>query len=152
MLLASANPLNASELAFPALECIHIVGFAFSVGTIAIVDFRLLGLWMRRQTASELAQDLAPWTLAGLAVMLLSGPLLFSSDPDMYYLNRSFQVKMVCLVLAIVFHYTIHRKTVAAGAVPSPLRAGLVACVSLALWVGVIAGGLFIGFVGRFGA
>jgi hypothetical protein len=152
MLLASANPLNASELAFPTLECIHIIGFAFSVGTIAMIDFRLLGLWMRRQTAAELADDLAPWTLAGLAMMLLSGPLLFSSDPDMYYLNHSFQFKMVCLLLAIVFNYTIHRKTVSAGATASPLRSKLVACLSLALWTGVIAGGLFIGFVGKFGA
>ena len=145
MLMAAANPLNASELVFPALECIHIAGFTVLVGTIAMVDFRLLGLWMRRQTAAELAGDLAPWTLFGLAVMLLSGPLMFSSDPDMYYLNRSFQIKMVCLLLAIVFHYTIHRKVALLGA--SPLHSRLVACLSLALWVSVIAGGLFIGFV-----
>lgn len=140
-----ANPLNESPLVFPTLECFHILGFAFSVGTIAIVDFRLLGVWMRRQTAAELAADLAPWTLFGLAVMLISGPLLFSSDPDMYYLNRSFQIKMVLLVLAIVFHYTIHRRVAFSGA--SPGRSKLVACISLALWVGVIAGGLFIAFV-----
>jgi hypothetical protein len=140
-----ANPLNESPLVFPTLECFHILGFAFSVGTIAIVDFRLLGVWMRRQTAAELAADLAPWTLFGLAVMLISGPLLFSSDPDMYYLNRSFQIKMVLLVLAIVFHYTIHRRVAFSGA--SPAQSKLVACISLALWVGVIAGGLFIAFV-----
>jgi hypothetical protein len=145
MLLAEANPLNASELIFPALECFHIAGFAFSIGTIAIVDFRLLGLGMKRQTAAEVAQDLAPWTLFGLAMMLLSGPAMFLTDPDMYYLNRSFQIKMVLLLLAIVFNYTIHRKTIASGA--SALQSKLVASVSLALWVGVIAGGLFIGFV-----
>ncbi len=149
-MLLAANPLNASELAFPVLECIHIVGSALLVGTIAMVDFRLLGVWMRRQTAAEIAQDLAPWTLAGLALMLLSGPALFSSDPDMYYLNRSFQLKMAALVAAIVLHYTLHRKTVAAGV--SSLGAKLVAALSLGLWVGVIAGGAFIGFVGRFGA
>ena len=145
MFLAQANPLNASELAFPALECIHIIGLAIALGTIAIVDFRLLGMWMRRQTASELGKDLAPWTLVGFAIVLTSGPLLFSSDPDMYYLNRSFQIKMVLLVLALVFNYTTHRKVVRLGA--SPLRSKLVAFISLALWVGVIAGGLFIGFV-----
>ena len=35
------NPLNSSPLTFPVLECVHIVGFALSVGTIAVVDFRL---------------------------------------------------------------------------------------------------------------
>ena len=45
-----ANPLNSSALAFPILECFHIVGFAYPIGTIAIVDFSLLGIGMRRQT------------------------------------------------------------------------------------------------------
>jgi hypothetical protein len=148
MFLADANPLNANELIFPALECIHIAGFALSVGTIAIVDFRLLGLGMRHQTPAEIAKDLAPWTLFGLVVMLFSGPLLFSSDPDMYYLNRAFQVKMVLLVLAIVFNYTIRRKVALSGA--SPLRSKVVACISIALWVGVVFGGIFIAFVGTF--
>jgi uncharacterized membrane protein len=144
MFLAETNPLNTSELIFPTLECMHIIGFALSVGTIAVVDFRLLGLGMRRQSAAEIAQDMAPWTLAGLVVMLTSGPLLFSSDPDMYYLNRSFQIKMVLLLLAIIFHYTIHRKAVAGS---SPGLGILAACVSIALWVGVIFGGIFIAFI-----
>src|SRR5271168_1210993 len=87
---APSNPLNDATWLFPALECWHILGFALSVGTIAIVDFRLLGIGMLRQTSQELAQDLAPWTLFGIASMLLSGPLMFATDPDMYYLNHSF--------------------------------------------------------------
>jgi hypothetical protein len=38
--------------------------------------------------------------------------LLFSSDPDMYYLNWAFLIKMVFFVSAVIFHYTIHRKAV----------------------------------------
>jgi hypothetical protein len=57
------NPLNASELAFPVLECIHIIAFAISVGTIAIVDFRLLGVGMRHQKAADLNKDLWLWTV-----------------------------------------------------------------------------------------
>ena len=129
MLLAAANPLNASELIFPALEVLHIAGIAMLAGTIALVDFRLLGLGMTRQTASEIAQDLAPWTLIGLTLVMLSGPLLFSSDPDMYYLNRSFQIKMVLLVMALVFQYTIHRRV--ANSAHEPSMGRLVACISL---------------------
>ena len=146
MLIQSSNPLNGSALTFPALECFHIIGFALTIGTIAIVDFRLLGMGLKRHPVAELARDLAPWTLVGLAIMLLSGPAMFSSDPDMYYLNISFQTKMVLLLLAIVFNYTIHRKVTLKGALPE--RGKLVACVSLALWMGVITGGIFMGFVG----
>jgi hypothetical protein len=145
MFVAEANPLNASALIFPALECIHIVGFAVTVGTIALVDFRLLGWGMRRQSAGEVAKDLAPWTLFGLVSIFFTGPLMFSSDPDMYYLNRSFQFKMVCFALAILFNYTIHRKVALGGG--SKGLGMAVACVSLLLWVGVIFGGIFIAFV-----
>jgi hypothetical protein len=80
----------------------------------------------------------------GQVVMLLSGPLLFSSDPEMYDLSRPFQVKMVCLLLALVFHYTVHRRATS----PSNKVTGgkAIACVSLALWTSVIAGGIFMGF------
>jgi hypothetical protein len=139
------NPLNSSELAFPVLECFHIVGFALSIGTIAIVDFSLLGIGMRRQTPSQLAKDTWLWTLCGLVLMLFSGLLLFSSDPDMYYLNWPFLIKMVFFVSAVVFHYTVHRKALASDSPPP--NGKLVACVSLALWSGVIFGGIFIGFV-----
>lgn len=138
------NPLNSSELVFPILECFHIVGFAISVGTIAIVDFRLLGLGMRRETPSQLAKDTFYWTLGGLILMLFSGLMLFSSDPDNYYLNYAFDLKMVFFVTAILFNYTIHRRVVHADA---PRGGKVVACVSLALWAGVVFGGIFIGFL-----
>jgi hypothetical protein len=138
-----ANPLNESPYTFPVLECIHIVGFAFSVGTIGLVDLRLLGVGVRNHTAQELAQSMAPWTLFGLGIMLTSGPLLFSSDPDMYYLNTAFQLKMALLLVAIVFHYTVRRKVVASG---SSGAGTLVACLSLAMWTGIIFAGIFYAF------
>jgi hypothetical protein len=144
MIIEFSNPLNESKYSFPVLECFHILGFIMLVGTTAVVDFRLLGVGMRHQTAADLAKNLAPWTLIGLVLVLLSGPLLFSSDPDMYYLNRAFQIKMVCLVLAIVFNYTVHRRATKAAAAASGSK--LIACASLALWASVIAGGMFIGF------
>jgi|SRR5581483_10643992 len=145
MLIEFQNPLNESELTFPILECIHILGFAVTVGTIALVDFRLLGFGLRRQDPGELSKMLAPWTLVGLLSLLLSGPMLFSSDPDMYYLNRSFQIKMVLLALAIVFHYTVRRKLLRGQL--SPALGKPVACISMALWVGVIFSAIFIAFV-----
>ena len=62
MLIAFENPLNESALAFPVLECFHILGFAMTLGTIALVDFRLLGFGLR-QNAGDLAKAVAPWTL-----------------------------------------------------------------------------------------
>lgn len=139
------NPLNSSELVFPILECFHIVGFAISIGTIAIVDFSMLGVGVRGETPAQLAKDTWLWTLGGLVLMLFSGLLLFSSDPDSYYLNWAFLIKMVFFVSAVVFHYTIHRRALEPEGPPHNGKA--IACVSLILWAGVIFGGIFIGFV-----
>ena len=65
----STNPLNNNEWSFPLLEIIHIVGFAIAIGTIFMVDLRLIGIGMRRQLSAQLAQDLAPWTLGGFAAV-----------------------------------------------------------------------------------
>jgi hypothetical protein len=143
---AGADLLNGSELIFPALECFHIIGFALLIGSIALVDFRMLGIGLMRQEPAELSKSLVIWTHLGLALILFTGPLMYSTDPDMYYLNWSFIVKMICLVVALVFHFTIHRKTVKQSAAGSGKA---VAVTSLALWASVVFGGIFIGFVSQ---
>src|SRR5258708_29559895 len=138
------NPLN-SEYAFPVLECFHIAGFAVAIGTVALVDLRLLGAGLRRQTPAQLTKETGILTLSSLLVAVFSGMLMYSTDPDKYYLNWSFLIKIACLLLAIMFHYTVHRRVVSSktGAV----RVKLVACVSLVLWASVVFGGIFIAFV-----
>jgi hypothetical protein len=140
------NPLNTNEWAFPVCEVIHIVGFALLIGTIAIVDLRLLGLGMKRQTAAELVKDTAPWSLLGLVLVLISGPLIFSSQPEVYINNFSFvYVKMPMLAAAIAFNWTIHRWV--AIKPDSGGMGALVGGLSLLMWTTVIFGGIFIAFV-----
>lgn len=138
------NPLT-SPLAFPILECFHIVGFAVAIGSIALVDFRLLGFGLRRQNPADLIKDTGLWVVISLSTSIFAGLLLYSTDPDKYYLNPLFIAKIVCLVLAIVFNYTLHRKIIVPGA--SPGVGIVVACVSIALWISVIAGGMLISFI-----
>jgi hypothetical protein len=139
------NPLNVSPWTFPILEVTHIVSFAIAIGTVALVDFRLLGLAMLRQTPGRLTKDTGLWTVLSLSTAVFSGLLMYSTDPDKFYLNVSFLFKIACLLVAIVFHYTIHRRVALSD---SPGGWGkLAACVSIALWVSVVFGGIFIEFV-----
>ena len=139
------NPINTFELAFPILEIFHIAGFAVAIGLTAVVDFRILGLVPLQQTPSQLAKNSRFWMLGGLLVSIFSGMELYTSDPDMYYTNWSFLIKIACLILAIVLNYTIHRKVVQADSTSGGAK--LVACISLALWASVIFGGIFIAFI-----
>ncbi len=139
-----ANAMNGPEWAFPAVECFHFIGFALLIGTIVIVDLRLLGGGMRRQSPAELAADLKPWTLTGLVFMLTTGPAMFAADPRVYYSNPSFRFKIACLLLAILYHFTIHRWAVKPNV--APIIGKLAAVVSLALWISVVGGGRMIAF------
>jgi hypothetical protein len=139
------NPLSTSPNAFVVLECFHIAGFALAIGMIALVDFSLLGFLLLKQSPAQIARAFEWWALGGLIVAVFSGLLIFSTDPDMYYLNRSFLLKMAVLVLAVIFNYTIHRPALSRDLSHASTR--LIACISLLLWIGVIFGGIFIAVV-----
>ena len=127
--------LRNSLVLYTSIEIIHLLGLALLVGTILIVDVGLLGFGMRLQPVSRIAKGLAPWTWAGLVVMALTGPLLLSSQALKCYHNRVFWTKMALLSLAIIFHFTIHRKAIAAGPGIGPTQARLAGGLSLTLWV-----------------
>jgi Family of unknown function (DUF6644) len=139
------NPLNEYSSAFPILECIHIAGIVCGVGTAILVNLRVLGVGLTQNSAEQLWKDVMPWTLSGLSLAIFSGLLLFSIDPEMYYVNNAFRLKMLSLVLAIVFYYTAIRKEASTGTPGA--KGSIVACISLALWALVPLGGIFIGFI-----
>ena len=138
-------PLNQNEWSFPVCEVLHIIGFAMLIGTIFMVDLRLLGLGMRRQTAAEVVKDTAPWTLVGLTLVLISGPLIFFSDPALYVGNLSFRFKITMLIIAIIWNWTVHR-WVANKADPGAAGA-VVGGISILMWMSLIFAGIFIAFV-----
>ena len=140
--LPVAAKINDSEWLFPVIESVHISGLAILVGTVAIVDFRLLGLVLSERPVSQIAADLRLWTLAGIAIMLTTGPLMLSAEPERGYGNPAFAFKMSCLLLALVTHVTIHRRATR----PGQQGGKFAACLSLLLWTGVMIGGRAIAF------
>ena len=136
---------------FPAIETVHLLGMAALVGTITVLDFRLLGWMKRRERFSELAGRLLPWAWAGFAVQVVTGVLLFSSEAVKVYTNPAFRLKLLLILLAgvhaLIFHWTVYRD-VATWDESSvlPAKAKLSGLVSILLWVGIVAAGRFIGF------
>ena len=143
---AIADTLNNTEWAFALAECVHIAGFAVGVGSIVLVDFRMLNLGLRSETAGRILRYTELWTLFALVFVLFSGLALFSSQADIYLVNLVFPIKMYVLAAALIYNFTIHRK-VAKMENPPPLLSKLVATVSLLLWVSVVFGGIFTGFL-----
>ncbi len=136
---------------FPAIETLHLFGIVLLVGTSTVFDLRLLGWMKRRERVSEVWARLLPWAWAGFAAQVVTGALLFSSEAVKVYSNPAFRLKMLLLLLVgvnlLIFHWTAYRKVAARdGGEAVPVGAKVAACVSILLWVGVVAAGRFIGF------
>ena len=137
-----------STWVFPAIEAVHIVALALLFGAILLLNLRLLGLTMTSKPVARLAQDLAPWVLCSLIIILATGILLFASEALKAYASVPFLVKMLFLFAAMIFHYTIYRwVTKADEAQLSPFWSKLAAVISILLWLGVGIGGRGIGFL-----
>jgi hypothetical protein len=141
------NTIRQSSWLFPVIEAIHLLGLGVIGGAVLVVDLRLLGLGLRRQSTAELARDAQPWLIGSLLLMMTTGGLLFLSESIKLYYHEAFWFKMASLILAIVFTFTIQRKVILAGETRMrPVWSRVVALVSILLWSGVGIGGRWIGF------
>ncbi len=140
------DALNDTEWAFPLAECVHIGAMAVGVGSIALVDFRMLDLGLRRETPARILRYTELWTIIALVFILFSGGALFLSQVGIYLINPIFPIKMYLLAAAVIYNFTLHRK-VALMENPPPRLSKLVAIVSLLLWALIVFGGIFTGFL-----
>jgi hypothetical protein len=122
------------------------------VGTISIVDLRLLGVASLDLRVRRLMRDVIPYTWGAFAVAAVTGSLMFSSDAVHYAHNFLFRGKLVLLALAglnmAVFHFIgtgdVQRWDTGTGR--APIAAKAAATISLLLWIAVVAFGRGIGF------
>jgi hypothetical protein len=144
---AIGEAIRESIWLFPFIEAFHLLALAVIGGAVLLVDFRLLGLGLKRQPVAILARDAQPFLIGSLLIMLVSGFLLFLSESIKCYYSFAFWTKMIALALAILFTFTIRRRvTFADEARVGPLWNRAVALTSILLWSTVGWGGRWIGF------
>jgi hypothetical protein len=93
--------LRESQIAFPVVEGIHLLGLALSFGLLLFVDLRLLGLIFEDLPFEDVVQPLRRWLYVGFSVTFLSGALLFWADAGDLVRNTPFLIKSVLIVLAL---------------------------------------------------
>ena len=136
---------------FPKVECVHVIAIAAVVGTIFLVDTRLIGLTSTKLSFLHISRRLLPWTWAGFILAVITGFMLFASNAVAYYGNGAFRLKLMLMILAAVnmlYFELVTFRTVGsweADAKP-PFAARLAGVLSMVLWCGVIMTGRWIGF------
>jgi hypothetical protein len=140
-----------SSFLFPTIETAHVIALTLVVGSIGMMDLRLIGLAGKKHAVTRLASDVLPWTWVAFVAALITGSLLFTSAATTYWTNPFFRIKLVLLALAglnmAIFHLitwkTVHEWDEDA---PTPRGAKIAGLLSLTFWVGVVVCGRWIGF------
>ncbi|HKR89926.1 MAG TPA: DUF6644 family protein [Phenylobacterium sp.] len=135
----------------PSLQTVHILAISVVLGSILLVDLRLLGLVGRGVALDAVVRRFAAWLWWSLLVLAITGSVLVVGEPDRSLTNPVFQTKLVLVALAALATLAITRPV--AGdpqfwtATPARLAAGRgLALVSLAIWLAVIIAGRWIAY------
>jgi hypothetical protein len=129
----------------PWLQIIHILANGIVLSAVVMIGMRVWGI-SRSQASIAMARRFQPWIWAGLVVLTVSGIALILYAPRRLLVDVTFQVKMVVMGLAIA-------ATLALLLASRPSReamdgepgrhklAGMLATLTLVLWVGVTLAG-----------
>ena len=141
--------MRDSTWLFPMAEILHFLGLSLLIGSLLVVDFRLLGF--SRSFPVEAVYKFLPLALVGFCINLVTGTMFFFSDPFRYYPNIAFRLKMLFIILAglnaFYFALTVHRKAAPPGTGDVQTAIKAVTSLSLLFWIGVIILGRFIPYV-----
>jgi hypothetical protein len=148
---STATAMRESPWIYSLIESVHVLGITAIAGTAAILDLRLLGVTMRRESVSHIVAQVVPIACWGGAIMFASGLLLFWAKAADCYGNPAFRLKILLLFLAglnpLVFHLTTYRSVASwddAGKPPTAAR--IAGILSLFLWASIIIAGRAIAY------
>ncbi|PJR09917.1 DUF6644 family protein [Sinorhizobium meliloti] len=135
----------------PALQSIHILAIAVVLSSLLMLNTRLLGLSGSGLTVPQVAQRYLPWLWWGLPILAVTGTLLIVAEPVRSLWNIAFWIKMALLLVALVLTLRFQGYAKIDPAfwenAANKTRIRGYAVLSLIVWVGIVFGGRWIGYV-----
>ena len=142
-----AQALRASRWGYAALNAAHIFAIALLVGSVVPLNLRLLGVW-RSISREAVVRVLAPVAASGLALALLTGPLLFAVRAREYSGVGFLQLKLVLIAVGVLSTLALCRTHgFLLRDAPRARLAGH-AVLSTVCWLGALVCGRLIAFAG----
>ncbi len=136
--------------AYPIVLSTHAVGMSIVVGTIVIVDLRILGFASKIPLSSFDRLFIVSWI--GVALNFLSGVALFTVDPVQFLYHPVFWIKIGLIIVGAVLVYLLWREVKPDEEKPdenseASARTKSIALISLILWACVIVAGRLIAYI-----
>jgi tryptophan-rich sensory protein len=148
---AIADAIREGDTLFPFIESVHVIAISLVVGSILVLDLRLLGFASLQRPVHRLTHAILPVTWGAFALAVITGMLLFSSNASKYFANGYFDAKL-CLIAAaglnmMVFHGISARDMAKwEQEKATPMSARIAGALSILIWIAVVACGRLIGF------
>jgi len=141
-------------LIIPISQTVHILGVAIVMIAIGMLNLRLLGVRVTRQSFANLSARWMPWIWSAMVVLFITGAVQTIAEPTRELMNYTFRIKIVMLLVAVaitVFYRAQVKKDAKYWERSGERRtlAYALASVSLVLWLGIVAAGRLIAYVGR---
>ena len=99
--------------AIPAIQSLHIVGIAMVMGSVLLIDLRILGWAGTDQTLRQATNRFHPWLTGSLWLLLVTGILMVVGEPVRELVTFSFWLKMALVaagtVVAVIFQTALRR-------------------------------------------
>jgi hypothetical protein len=135
----------------PIVQTVHLLSVSAVMGSIVLIDLRMLGLALPSQSAGELVRRLMPWTWWALPCLAMSGLVFILARPNRYMMNPVFGLKFAMLVPAVILGVVFQRASAKDAhfwerSGWTHVAAKIIACVSLLLWIGVAMAGRWIAY------
>lgn len=147
---AYAEWIVTGILGWPLMLSMHAIGLAIIVGTMFVLNLRMLG-WFKPMPLAAVG-DLMMFGWIGIAMNVFSGVSLFMAQATFYVTSIPFLVKITFIVLGIanlhLTQKTLKREAAAwdaAGVVPQ--NGMVLAASSLAFWILAVVGGRLIAYI-----
>jgi hypothetical protein len=147
---ALAEWMRNTNPAMQIVEATHVLAAVMVLGTVLIVDLRLLGVHDSRRAFTRVSRETLPLTWLAFGLAVITGSLMFTTSAQTYFGNTAFQWKALALLAAglnMALFQLLTARGIAAWDDGAPPRAARVAgLASIALWAAVVLLGRWIGF------
>ena len=154
----AATPINSLAVdnawTWPAMETLHFLGLCLLMGSLLVMDLRLIGF--QRLIPLKAVHALMPLAIAGFVINAITGIVFIFGDPHRYAINIAFQLKMLLILLAglnfLLYYVKVEpRLAELSPTAAMPPLAKTVGAASLVFWFGVLTYGRLMPYLGTGG-